>query len=97
MGEERPMTAIEDVIAERHRQIESEGWTPEHDDGHDAGELAMAGGCYALFPWMNVQQRRDFWPWDDAWWKPTHSRQDLVKAAALLIAEIERLDRSDAR
>jgi hypothetical protein len=31
------------------------------------------------------------WSWD--WWKPTSPRRDLVKAAALILAEIERLDR----
>lgn len=29
------------------------------------------------------------------WWKPTNRRRDLVKAAALILAEIERLDRKD--
>lgn len=36
------------------------------------------------------------WPWDAEWWKPTGQRRDLVKAAALTIAEIERLDRAAA-
>ena len=29
-----------------------------------------------------------------AWFKPTTPRRDLVKAGALIIAEIERLDRA---
>lgn len=33
------------------------------------------------------------WPWDVKWWKPRDRRSSLVKAAALLVAEIERLDR----
>ena len=33
------------------------------------------------------------WPWSLDWWKPTTPRRDLIKAAALIIAEIERLDR----
>jgi hypothetical protein len=35
------------------------------------------------------------WPkhWDLAWWKPKDPRRDLVRAAALIVAEIERLDR----
>ncbi len=33
------------------------------------------------------------WPFADTFWKPKSPRQDLVRAAALLIAEIERLDR----
>jgi len=35
----------------------------------------------------------DLWPWDSKWWKPTSQRRDLVKAGALILAEIERLDR----
>ncbi len=37
------------------------------------------------------------WPWDGKWWKPTTPRRDLVKAAALIVAEIERLDRASER
>jgi hypothetical protein len=33
------------------------------------------------------------WPWDREWWKPRNPRRDLVRAAALIVAEIERLDR----
>jgi hypothetical protein len=38
----------------------------------------------------------DNWPdsWDTSWWKPKNPRRDLVRAAALLLAEIERLDRA---
>jgi len=32
--------AARDVLAERQRQIAVEGWTPEHDDRHDPGELS---------------------------------------------------------
>ncbi|MFN7124658.1 MAG: hypothetical protein ACK4M8_02165 [Allorhizobium sp.] len=35
------------------------------------------------------------WPWDAEWWKPAGQRRDLIKAAALIIAEIERLDRAE--
>ena len=39
----------------------------------------------------------DLWPcrWEGTWWKPKNPRRDLVRAAALIIAEIERLDRAD--
>ena len=40
-------TGIELIRAERQRQVESEGWTPEHDDSHDGGQLALAAICYA--------------------------------------------------
>ena len=88
-----------DVLAERRRQIEVEGWTPEHDDAHMPGELANAGAAYAqgaMASGMAQQDRRRrpwFWPWDPSWWKPRGGRADLVRAGALIVAEIERLDR----
>lgn len=97
--------AINDVIFERQRQISQEGWTPEHDDNHRSGSMAGAAACYAqhvnarqwIFPWKpeeyTSEQVPGSWPWDEVWWKPKSPRQDLVRAAALLIAEIEKLDR----
>lgn len=102
------MSGIEDIAAERQRQIEAEGWTAEHDDKHDSGELAEAAACYArgstginyierLGMRGHVQSRRVVWPWDLSWWKPTDRRRDLVKAGALIVAEIDRLDRAAAK
>ena len=39
--------AARDVLAERKRQIESEGWKTERDDVYDTGEMALAAACYA--------------------------------------------------
>lgn len=96
--------AIDDIIAERERQITQEGWTAEHDDGHDNGELADAAACYAITsrprnPGAMMDIFMGLWPWDAQWWKPSpgNRRRDLVKAGALIVAEIERLDRLDAR
>ena len=90
--------AAQDVLAERARQVNAEGYSTEHDDGHINGELAQAARCYALW----TQHRKPetcavpfSWPWEAAFWKPGPPRRMLVKAAALLIAEIERLDRRD--
>lgn len=93
---QQPTTAATDVLAERQRQMSSEGWTPEHDDEHEHGELADAAGCYALFSelFYCAGEPPRKWPWSDEWWKPTNRRRDLVKSAALLLAEIERLDRA---
>ncbi len=97
---------VADVRAERNRQISGEGWGPEHDDRHDKGEMAMAAACYAaperVFVAHEIVGRgyepmisyTDAWPWEDRWWKPKDRRRDLVRAAALIIAEIERLDRA---
>lgn len=99
--------AVRDVIAERERQKSVEGWTPEHDDEHYRGELAAAGAAYALHGAAHAAmggKRATYshvaeavvWPFDGAWWKPQDARRDLVKAGALILAEIERLDRAAA-
>jgi hypothetical protein len=87
--------AAADVLAERKRQVEAEGWTIEHDDRHPDGELAVAAACYAAHERLSdFALVREIFPWRDEWWKPSDRRRDLVKAAALIIAEIERLDRA---
>ncbi|WIX36867.1 hypothetical protein QCC08_24650 [Pseudomonas aeruginosa] len=91
-----------DVQAERRRQVEAENWTPEHDDQHSDGQMAQAAGCYALHAggigtdWPGGIRNGSalFWPWDEEWWKPKSARENLVRAGALVLAEIERLDRS---
>jgi hypothetical protein len=90
-----PITdAARDVLDERKRQQSAEGWTPEHDDLHDTGELAIAAACYcaAVGP-SKTGGTPIAWPWP-GFWKPKDRRNNLVRAAALLLAEIERLDRA---
>lgn len=84
-----------DVLAERQRQIEKEGWTPEHDDQHHCGELALAAAGYAAVSCGTNPDKvfRDIFPWGPMSWKPKGGRKDLVRAGALILAEIERLDR----
>lgn len=89
--------AARDVLAERSRQRTVEGWTDAHDDwDHRHGELALAAAAYAehsaRFDELKVCPIT--WPWDSKSWKPKDRRRDLVRAAALIIAEIERLDRA---
>lgn len=94
--------ALSDVATERARQQSVEGWTPEHDDSHASdGFLPRAAACYALAGmgangpfWVNhLQVPQQVWPyrWE---WKPKDRRRNLIRAAALLVAEIERLDRA---
>jgi hypothetical protein len=95
-------TVIEEIAAERQRQRDEEGWTDEHDDTHDDGSLAKAAACYAmsgagLNPSFIERVRQAIWTWAASWWKPKGRRRDLVRAAALIVAEIERLDRAEAR
>jgi len=96
----RASDAVRDVMAERGRQVTGEGWTPAHDDDHGHGEMAMAAACYAAhgaLGWFaNTQPPGGpqlLWPWAPGWWKPKDRRRDLVRAGALIIAEIERIDR----
>jgi len=96
--------ALNDVAAERQRQIEKEGYTPEHDDGHDNFSLCRAAAAYCVAAsgaWrgsgITSMRAPMYWPWEDAAWKPTYGRRDLVKAGALILAEIERLDRVEAK
>ena len=97
------MTIINEIAAERERQIHSEGYDRTHDDAHDNGDLALAAALYA----SPIQLYRrtpgswrgtaffDPWPWEEeADKRQRHDRRHkLVIAAALIVAEIERLDR----
>lgn len=101
---DRAQTGAEAIAAERQRQIKAEGWTPEHDDAqNDAGELCGAASAYALSaacqisPYADpLDETPDAFPhtWPPEWWKPKTPREDLVRAGALIAAEIDRLDRT---
>ena len=99
-------SAIELITLERMRQIEQLGFDAAHDDMHKLGQISEAGACYAKV--ASAQTRgasaEEFtadmmisegaWPWDEEWWKPSESPiRNLVKAGALIVAEIERLQR----
>jgi hypothetical protein len=103
-GAGKPTDAARDVLAERQRQVSVEGWTPEHDDEHTGDQLSMAAACYALanvapYTGYGIDVKRTWsdtgWSW--SWWKPRSRRENLVRSGALIIAEIERLDRLAAR
>jgi hypothetical protein len=95
-------TGAELIVAERQRQIEREGYTPEHDrDHHHAAEFIEAAIAY-----MSPNDGAAIWPWEPDGFKPevTHhdlagvpgylrhgSIRDLVKAGALIAAAIDRL------
>lgn len=88
------------IAKERKRQVEQEGWTPEHDNQHEADELALAAALYAVPTWLRDDKNlRDvLWPysWALDTWKPSPDNRirELVKAGALIAAEIDRLQRS---
>ncbi|HFX3693419.1 TPA: hypothetical protein ACRMUA_001857 [Pseudomonas aeruginosa] len=92
-GKEVPQAWI-DVQAERRRQITAEGWTPEHDDLYCAAELPRAAAAYILNGAND--EAPAIWPFVAKWWKPRDARSNYVRASALILAEIERLDRAAA-
>lgn len=103
---------ILEISRERERQQSKEGWSPEHDDSHDNRELALAAACYAIGRpdvggnvtapcgvdgQISATMSIRVFPWIMSWWKPKTERRNLIRAAALIVAEIERLDRAHAR
>ena len=90
------------IAAERQRQIDVEGWTPEHDAEHRDAALLEAAACYLLAPYLDPAARHGHtyprstlfrWPWALRFWKPSPGDRlrELVKAGALIAAEIDRL------
>lgn len=78
---------LDEIALERQRQI-NRGHTPEKDDAWVDFEITNAAIC---FIWTGYYE--DFWCWPDCDPDMSDNRRNLVKAAALLVAEIERLDR----
>ena len=91
---------IDLISEERHRQIVEEGWTAQHDEQFVDGELAHAAICYCMWDLIKdskfikaVETIRVWWPWDWEWWKPKDHIRNLVRAGALIAAEIDRINR----
>lgn len=77
------------IARERERQVSAEGWTTQHDDRHTNAELVRAAQAY-----IEPTRVAEVWPWEESWWKPsTDPIRNLVKAGALIAAEIDRLQR----
>jgi len=93
----RTAEVVRAIERERLRQVEVEGFDDDHDAQHTPGELAQAAACYALVGYWDAPLDGDVppaaWPWEKAAWKPKDPRRNLVRAAALIVAEIEKLDR----
>jgi hypothetical protein len=92
------LPGTEMILAERERQINQEGYTAEHDDRHEVGELGLAAISYIWNEWIpNSQILKMYWPWDPESWKPKDRIANLAKAGALIAAEIDRLKRIEAK
>lgn len=93
--------AVADIATERRAQIDR--WGLDHDDEHKSGELLLAALCY-----LGDARRTEriepvdlgvppWWPFESESWHPSHDAvRELVKAGALIAAEIDRLRRAQA-
>lgn len=99
------MTGLDLIAAERLRQLE-EGYTPEHDEKHNDGSMAWAAACCAAPARIYREERGggrvlfyDPWPWvaplptGEPVEAPQTRERELVRAGALIAAEIDRLRR----
>lgn len=96
---------IEWILAERDRQVTVEGFDEEHDHPY-TDELPRAAACYAVAAArgpttaLSMRDAHDvrIWPWSTFWLRKPHNRQRrLIIAAALIMAELERMGRSVER
>lgn len=99
------MAVLADVLNERMKQV-AKGYTADHDDAHNSAELADAGAAMAmqasdrlnseLHGYAPEDKAADSWPemWGPMPEKPV--REALVISIALLVAEVERVDRLKA-
>lgn len=85
---------LSEIAAERGRQI-AKGYDAAHDDQHTDGELATAAGLIALSDYDLIV---DDGPADTlaavVLDRHDDERERLIIAAAMIVAEIERLDRA---
>lgn len=102
------ISGVELIREERKRQITVEGWTSSNDVAYTEGELAVAAACYALPKRIremhstelnvgeNIKKIPNLWPWEAKFWKPSEFRlRELVKAGALIAAEIDRINHAN--
>lgn len=88
---------------ERKRQIDDEMYSEDHDTLHQYGELLDAAICYCLTEYndyglferpIHVEKLINvIWPWGQEYWKPKDKLRNLIRAGALIAAELDRLNR----
>lgn len=95
-GWEPTGSVMAEIGNERRRQQTEEGWSDGHDDSLKNQELPRAAACYAIGNTGGIPGGARMWPFQMETWKPADKRRNLIKAGALIIAEVERLDRAAA-
>lgn len=94
------------IMHERWGQVQERCYTPERDDGYTEAQLWNAAHAYLSTigsydmgetPTIIAKDPPDYWPWAAEHWKPKGAIEDLVRAGALIAAEITRRIRAKAR
>ena len=89
-----------ELIKERIRQVDEEGFTSQDDDGRQDGSLSLGAAAYCVIGTVKNQMARLLWSsglFDPKMFKPAGRRRNLVKAGAMILAEIESIDRVTKR
>lgn len=88
------------VLRERIAQFQS-GYDSKHDDKFTKGELTDAAMAYATAGRLITLGAKEcpflpeeFWPWNKRLLTASTAEGNYVKAIALLLAELDRLDRA---
>lgn len=97
------VAGVRAIADERQRQVHSEGFSAENDADYKAGVLANAALAYLQVAAMDLaaggrthiatETPPACWPWHRLWWKPQDTRRDLVRAGALIAAQLDAIDR----
>ena len=94
-------TAIQLIADERARQISKFGWTPKHDDGHTDGSLrvnAALCACDGTDAEITDHANRESWGIVERHGyngEAPDALHLLAIAGALIVAEMERIQRRD--
>jgi hypothetical protein len=94
-------SAIRTIAAERKRGVRKHKYTADKDDLLTRGELTKGAMSYLAIADMQLQgvTRAElniptFWPFEQSRFQPSEfPTRNLVKAAAMVAAEIDRLNR----
>ena len=87
------------IAKERDRQINELGYDVKHDELYSNNQLANAAICYAMTSDDRQFENEEgasldvvLWPWEESDFKPTPNDRirELVKAGALIAAQIDR-------
>lgn len=91
-------TGIELIAIERQEQVERHGYTVDQDAGYVNNELISGAKAY-LCAHKHEEGWSTFpaaWPFGMTSFKPSEDKiKNLVKAGAMIAAEIDRLNRSE--